>query len=169
MIEVVIVDDHLSSGIIDIHQLLDEIGIRSDLELHVMTDSHAVTSLHSHVKTHHATAVESLLGLFLFLGLFLHAVALASIGLACSAFTSSQLVAAIAAWAVGFVLWDFSWASEFVGETTNRLLDAISLHLRYGSFAEGIVNLANLAYFLGVTMVAAAVARFSFDWRRVAG
>ena len=36
-------------------------------------------------------------------------------------------------------------------------------------FAEGIVNLANLAYFLGVAMVAAAVARFSFDWRRVAG
>jgi ABC-2 type transport system permease protein len=104
-----------------------------------------------------------------FLGLFLHAIALASIGLACSAFTSSQLVAAIAGWAVGFVLWDFSWAGPFVGETANKFLDAISLHLRYGSFAEGIVNLANFAYFLAVAMVAAAVARFSFDWRRVAG
>ncbi len=107
--------------------------------------------------------------LAIFLGLFFHAIALASIGLACSAFTSSQLVAAIAAWAVGFVLWDFSWASPFVGETTNKFLDALSLHLRYGSFAEGIVNLANLAYFLGLAMVAAAVARFSFDWKRVAG
>ena len=107
--------------------------------------------------------------LAIFLGLFLHACALASIGLACSAYTSSQLVAAIASWAVGFVLWDFSWASPFVGETTSRFLDAISLHLRYGSFAEGIVSLANLAYFVGLSMVAAAVARFSFDWRRVAG
>ena len=98
-----------------------------------------------------------------------HAIALASIGLVCSAFTSSQLVAAIAAWALGFVLWDFSWASQFVGETTNEFLDALSLHLRYGSFAEGIVNLANLVYFLGLALVAAAVARFSFEWRRVAG
>jgi hypothetical protein len=31
------------------------------------------------------------------------------------------------------------------------------------------VNLANLVYFLGLAMVAAAVARFSFEWRRVAG
>ena len=38
----------------------------------------------------------------------LHAIALASIGLACSAWTSSQLVAAVAGWAVGFVLWDFA-------------------------------------------------------------
>jgi ABC-2 type transport system permease protein len=105
----------------------------------------------------------------IFLGLFLHAIALASIGLACSAFTSSQLVAAIAGWAVGFVIWDFSWANSFVSEGTSRFLDSLSLHLRYGSFAEGIVNLANLAYFLGLALVAAALARFSFDWRRVAG
>lgn len=104
-----------------------------------------------------------------FIGLTLHAIALASIGLACSAFTSSQLVAAIAGWGVGFVLWDFSWASQFVGETANKFLDAISLHLRYGSFAEGVVDLANLFYFVGLALIAASVARFSFDWRRVAG
>jgi ABC-2 type transport system permease protein len=107
--------------------------------------------------------------LAIFLGLLLHAIALASIGLACSAFTSSQLVAAIASWAVGFVLWDFAWASPLVGESATRFLDAICLHLRYGSFAEGIVTLANLTYFLGLALVAAAVTRFSFDWRRVAG
>ena len=44
----------------------------------------------------------------------------------------------------------------------------LTLH-RYGSFAEGIVNLANLAYFVALALVAAAVARFSFDWRQVAG
>ena len=41
-----------------------------------------------------------------FLGLTLHGIGLASIGLACSAFTSSQLVAAVSAWAVAFLLWD---------------------------------------------------------------
>jgi ABC-2 type transport system permease protein len=107
----------------------------------------------------------------IFLGLLLHALALASIGLACSAWTANQLVAAVAAWGVGFVLWDFSWVTSFgfLGETAVQLLDELSLHLRYGSFSEGIVNLANLVYFAGLGAVAAAVARFSFDWRRVAG
>lgn len=104
-----------------------------------------------------------------FLGLTLHALALAAIGLACSAFTTSQLVAAVAGWAVGFVFWDFAWAQPFVTETLAKLLDAVSLHPRYGSFAEGLVELSNVIYFLGVGLVAAAVARFSFDWRRVAG
>jgi ABC-2 type transport system permease protein len=104
-----------------------------------------------------------------FLGLTLHAIGLASLGLVCSAYTRSQLIAAVASWAVGFVLWDFGWASNFVNEGTARFLDGISLHLRYGSFAEGIVNLANLVYFVGLGLVAFAITRFSFDWRRVAG
>jgi ABC-2 type transport system permease protein len=106
-----------------------------------------------------------------FVGLTLHAVALASIGLVCSAWTSSQLVAAVAAWAVGFVLWDFEWMKSFrfVGEEGGRVLDALSLHLRYGSFSEGIVDLGHLAYFVALAAFAAALARFSFLWRRVAG
>ena len=100
-------------------------------------------------------------------GLTLHGIALASIGLVCSAFTSSQLVAAVSAWAAAFLLWDFAWIQPFVSEGVAGLLDAISLHLRYGSFAEGIVSLANIAYFVGVALVALALARFSFDLRRV--
>jgi ABC-2 type transport system permease protein len=102
-----------------------------------------------------------------FVGLTLHGIALASIGLVCSAFTSNQLVAAVSAWAAAFLLWDFAWIQPFVSEGVAGLLDAISLHLRYGSFAEGIVSLANIAYFVGVALVALALARFSFDLRRV--
>jgi ABC-2 type transport system permease protein len=104
-----------------------------------------------------------------FTGLTLHGIGLASIGLACSAFTSSQLVAAIAAWATAFVLWDFRWAQPFVGERTAAFLDAISLHPRYGAFSEGIVDVADVAYFAGLALVGMAVARFSFDVRRVSG
>ncbi len=104
-----------------------------------------------------------------FLGLLLHALAVASIGLVCSAYTASQLVAAVSGFAVAFVFWDFTWASPFLGPAANRLLDAISLHPRYGSFAEGVVSLAHLAYFAGIGLVSFAVARFSYDWRRVAG
>ena len=54
-----------------------------------------------------------------FLGLTLHGIGLASIGLLCSAFTSSQLVAAVAAWAAAFLLWDLSWASK-IGRASCR-------------------------------------------------
>jgi ABC-2 type transport system permease protein len=102
-----------------------------------------------------------------FVGLTLHGIALASIGLVCSAFTSSQLVAAASAWALAFLIWDFGWSSPFVSEGVGAFLDAISLHPRYGSFAEGIVSLANIAYFAAIALIALAVARFSFDLRRV--
>jgi ABC-2 type transport system permease protein len=107
--------------------------------------------------------------LTVFVGLSLHALGLASLGLACSAFSSSQLVAAVASWAAGFVLWDFAWAGPFLGERSGPLLDALSMHPRYSSFAEGIVNLEHLAYFVGLGGVCAALAHFSFDWRRVSG
>ena len=104
-----------------------------------------------------------------YLGLTLHGVGLASIGLACSAFTSSQLVAAVSGWAVAFVLWDFGWIQPFVSEGVAEALDAISLHPRYGSFSEGIVALEDVVYFAGLALVGMAVSRFSFDLRRVAG
>jgi ABC-2 type transport system permease protein len=104
-----------------------------------------------------------------YLGLTLHGIGLASIGLACSAFTSSQLVAAVSGWAVAFVLWDFGWIQPFVSEGAAEVLDAISLHPRYGSFSEGIVAPENIAYFAGLALVAMAVSRLSFDLRRVAG
>ena len=102
-----------------------------------------------------------------FLGLTLHGIGLASIGLACSAFTSSQLVAAAAGWAVAFVLWDFGWIDPFVNERTAAVLNAFALHPRYGSFSEGIVALDNVVYFAALALVCMALARFSFDLRRV--
>ncbi len=102
-----------------------------------------------------------------FTGLTLHAIGLASIGLVCSAFTSSQLLAAVLGWAVAFLLWDFSWVQPFVSEGVSNVLEAISLHPRYGAFSEGIVSLANATYFVALAVVAFAAARFSFDLRRV--
>jgi len=104
-----------------------------------------------------------------YLGLLLHGIGLASIGLVCSAFTSSQLVAAISAWAIAFLLWDLSWASSFVGERVAEILDALSIQPRYSSFAGGVVSLANVVYFAGIALVCFAAARFSFDVRRVSG
>ncbi len=102
-----------------------------------------------------------------FVGLLLHGVGVASIGLACSAFTSSQLTAAVSAWAVAFVLWDFAWIAPFTSEPVAATLDAIALRPRYGHMAEGFVVIADVAYYFGLAIVGMAIARLSFDLRRI--
>jgi ABC-2 type transport system permease protein len=102
-----------------------------------------------------------------YLGLFGLGIALASIGLVCSAFAKSQLVAAISAYATAFVFYDFTWTSDFVSERVVAFLDGLSLHARFGSFAEGLVSLADVAYFAGVALVALALLRLSLDVTRV--
>jgi ABC-2 type transport system permease protein len=102
-----------------------------------------------------------------FIGLTLHGIAVASIGLMCSAFTSSQLVASVTAWVIAFVCWDFGWIHPLSNESTAGILDALALRPRYSGFAEGIISLADIAYFIALVAVAMAVARFSFDLRRI--
>lgn len=104
-----------------------------------------------------------------FTGLLLLGIGVASVGLVCSAFTSSQLVAAASGWAVSFVLWDFSWANSFVGEDVAALLGRIALHSRFSPFAGGVVAAESLVYFACLALLALALARFSFDLRRVSG
>ncbi len=105
--------------------------------------------------------------LAVYVGLFALGLGLASIGLVCSAFTSSQLVAMVTAYAVAFVVYDFQWMATFVSDRVATLLDALSMQPRFGSFAEGFVSLADVAYFLAMAALAFALARFSFDLRRV--
>lgn len=102
-----------------------------------------------------------------FLGLLLLGAGIASIGLACSAHSASQLVAAVSGWTAAFVLWDFGWAMSFVNEPIARGLDAIALRPRYGRLGEGIVALADVAYFAGLVAVGMAVAQLSLALRRV--
>jgi ABC-2 type transport system permease protein len=102
-----------------------------------------------------------------FIGLTLHGIAVASIGLTCSAFTSSQLVASVTAWVIAFVWWDFGWMHPLSSEGTAAILDALALHPRYSGFASGSVSLADIAYFVALVVVAMAVTRFSFDLRRI--
>ncbi len=102
-----------------------------------------------------------------FLGLLALGCGLSSIGLACSAFSTNQLVAAISAYAVAFVFYDFAWAGSFVNETVASFLDAISINPRFRPFAEGLVALEDVVYFAGMAAIAYALARLSLEWVRV--
>ena len=54
--------------------------------------------------------------LAVFLGLLLLGLGIASLGLMCSALTSSQIVAAAATVSLAFVLYDFGWTHAFVSD-----------------------------------------------------
>jgi len=103
-----------------------------------------------------------------FLGLGLHGLALGGIGLAASAMTRSQVVAAVLAWAAGLALWDLSWlAALWPGEPVfTRLL---SSQEHFTGFADGFVSLSDLFYFAAVVSVCALMARVALAVRRVTG
>lgn len=105
--------------------------------------------------------------LAVYLGLLVLGLGLASIGLACSAFTTSQLVAAVSAYAAAFALYDLGWLNPFVGERTGEILSQISLQPRFSGFAEGLVAASDLVYFAGLVAVAFVLARLSLDLVRV--
>lgn len=105
--------------------------------------------------------------LAVYLGLFGLGIALASVGLACSAFATSQLVAAISAYAIAFVLYDFRWMAQFLPDWAAAAVDPLSMHPRFGPFAEGLVLGADLVYFAAYVGVAFALARLALDQTRV--
>jgi hypothetical protein len=76
-------------------------------------------------------------------------------------------VAAAGGWALAFVLWDFGWIEPFVDERVANVLQQLALHPRYGAFSEGVVALDNLVYFAALALICMALARWSFDLRRV--
>ncbi len=107
--------------------------------------------------------------LAVFLGLLLLGLGIASLGLMCSALTSSQIVAAAGTVSLAFVLYDFGWTHAFASEGVADFLDTISLHPHFGRFSEGLVYLEDIAYFLGLAIISGAVTRLSLDLRRVSG
>ena len=107
--------------------------------------------------------------LAVFLGLTLLAIGISSIGLVCSSFTTSQIIAAAATVAIAYVLYDFGWTHAFVSEEVAGFLDAISLRTHFRSFAEGMIFLDDIAYFAGLTAIAFSLCRAAQDLRRVSG
>lgn len=115
----------------------------------------ATSVLRAGLGWHHLAAVYA--------GLLALGLALASIGLACSALARNQLVAAVSAYATAFAVYDLGWINPFVGDRAARVLDLFSLHPRFAGFAEGIVSAGDLVYFAGIVAVCAAATRLALD------
>jgi ABC-2 type transport system permease protein len=102
-----------------------------------------------------------------FLGLVLLGIGIASVGLVCSALTSSQIIAAAATIGLSYLLYDLGWMFAFVSEGVANVLEAISMHPHFGRFSEGLVALSDILYFAAIALIAATVVRTSLDLRRL--
>ncbi|RJX34468.1 MAG: ABC transporter permease [Desulfarculus sp.] len=83
-----------------------------------------------------------------YLGLLLMGGAFISLGLWASALTDNQIVAAVAGFAALLLAWAMGWTASVAGPTAGPLLNKLSLGTHFENFPKGLIDTADLAYFV---------------------
>ncbi|HEX4985019.1 MAG TPA: ABC transporter permease subunit [Burkholderiales bacterium] len=89
-----------------------------------------------------------------YLGLLLLASTLVAIGLAVSALTSNQVIAAIVTIGVLFSMWMIDTLAAMAPDALGRVLISFSLLARFTPFAAGAMYLSDFGFFLSTTLLA---------------
>lgn len=89
-----------------------------------------------------------------YLGLALLSSTLVSIGLAVSALTANQVVAAIVTIGISFTLWMIDSIAGMMPEALERILISLSLLARFTPFATGAMYTSDFGFFLTSTLLA---------------
>jgi ABC-2 type transport system permease protein len=89
-----------------------------------------------------------------YLGLFLLAVAFATVGLLTSSFTDNQIVAAVSCLVTLLLLYVISWPAETAGPTMAAVLKYLSLTEHFSQMVKGVIETKDLIYFATVIAVA---------------
>ena len=88
-----------------------------------------------------------------YLGLVLLASTLASLGLAVSALTANQVVAAIVTIGISFLAWTLDTLAAMLPDAPERVLINLSLLARLTPFAIGAMYLSDLGFFVSTTLL----------------
>lgn len=88
-----------------------------------------------------------------YLGLILLAGALVSIGLAISALTANQIVAAVASLGVFGILWAIDSLAALLPAPVDNWFIGLSLLARFNPFAIGVMYTSDFGFFLAVTLL----------------
>jgi ABC-2 type transport system permease protein len=89
-----------------------------------------------------------------YLGLALLGSTLVSLGLVISALTSNQIVAAIIAIGISFLLWTIDTLAALMPEALERVLISLSLLARFTPFATGAMYTSDFGFFVSCTLLA---------------
>lgn len=88
-----------------------------------------------------------------YLGLALLASTLAALGLAVSALTANQVIAAIATIGISFLAWTLDTLAAMLPDVLERWLIGVSLLARLTPFATGAMYLSDLGFFVSTTLL----------------
>src|SRR5208283_5897979 len=89
-----------------------------------------------------------------YLGLALVAITFVAIGLFTSSLTQNQIVAAISSFGILIMLLVISWAADSGGGTVWAVLKYLSLPEHFSTMVRGVINTADIVFFLSAIMVA---------------
>jgi ABC-2 type transport system permease protein len=126
----------------------------------------AVTSLFPAISVAHA-GIDPGPMVAAFIGMLFFSFCLASIGLVCSALATSQLVAALSAYAVCLGIYDFGWLTQFTDNLLGPALRFLSLLGHLEGFSRGVISLTHLVYFAGLCLFGFLLARVSLALERI--
>jgi ABC-2 type transport system permease protein len=88
-----------------------------------------------------------------YLGLVLLASTLTALGLVASALTANQVVAALVAIGISFLLWTIDTLAAMLPTALERVLISLSLLARLTPFATGAMYLSDLGFFVSTTLL----------------
>ena len=89
-----------------------------------------------------------------YLGLFLLGAVFVSVGLLTSSLTENQIVAAVACFVVLLLLYVISWPAETAGVGLGGLLKYLSVVDHFGEMVKGLIDTADIVYFLSLIALA---------------
>ncbi|MBY0471320.1 ABC transporter permease [bacterium] len=88
-----------------------------------------------------------------YVGTFLLAGCYMAVGLFLSSMTENQVVAAASTFGVGLMFWIISWAASAAGPFWSGLLTNLSLIGRFNNFGQGLLNSADIFFYLSYIFV----------------
>lgn len=88
-----------------------------------------------------------------YIGFILLGISFISVGLFASSLTENQVVAAVIAFVGLLIMWLMDNITPYIASWASKLLSWFSLMTRYQDFNRGIINLADIIYYLSFTAV----------------
>jgi len=83
-----------------------------------------------------------------YLGLLLMGGCFISVGLLISSLTKNQIVAVVATFAVFMMFWMINWIAQFMGPTSQAVLNYLSITSHLEDFMGGVIDTKHVVYYL---------------------
>jgi ABC-2 type transport system permease protein len=101
-----------------------------------------------------------------YIGALLMSGAFAAIGVMASSFTRSQIVAALVAFFIGFILLVFGMVVSVVPPSLGPLMAALGIGTHFNNIARGVIDSRDVLYYLSLIVGCLLIAQTTLDSRR---